>query len=143
MNLTKALKIKKKLIKNIDENFNRFHIYNSVKEGDEVVYDAQESYTNFIHLTNELIVLKTKIQKANQPIVGKIFEMAELKNQIKKLRGVSTNNSVVKDRYSDSNSKYVATINKLQMDKIIESFEEKIETLQSEIESYNAVTLIG
>lgn len=142
MNLTKALKEKKKLIKKLDENFNRFKEYNSIEEGSNKIYDATESYNNFISLTNQLIDLKTRIQKANQPIYSKIFEIAELKNQIQKLRSVSTTSGVVKSRYDISVVTYIATFGKLDMDNMISNLEEKIEQLQTEIETFNAITMI-
>lgn len=142
MNLTKALKEKKKLIKKIDENFNRFKEYNSVEEDIKPIYDATESYNNFTSLTNQLVDLKTRIQKANQPIYSKIFEIAELKNQIQKLRSVDTTNGIVKSRYDTSVVTYKAVFGKLEMDIMISNLEEKIESLQSEIETFNAITII-
>ena len=66
MNLTKALKHKKKLVKQIDEMFIRFQKYNS-QPADQVGtgYNPEEAYNKWINLTNELVELKTKIHLEN------------------------------------------------------------------------------
>jgi len=101
MNLTKALKHKKKLVKQIDEMYVRFSKFNSVEKG-SVGYDPEQAYTQWVELTNKLIDLKTKIHIANAGIASKIFTLGELKNMAAKLRNVSTQEGTVKDRYTDA-----------------------------------------
>jgi hypothetical protein len=105
MNLTKALKHKKKLVKQIDEMFIRFQKYNS-QPADQVGtgYNPEEAYNKWISLTNELVELKTKIQNANAPIAGKIFRLGEVKNLISRIRGLDTKSGMVRDRYRNEES---------------------------------------
>ena len=86
MNITKSLKLKKKLIKQADVAYDRFSKYNSVDITAETPYDAMTAYQEWIDLTNQLIDLKTKIHLANAPVYGKIFRMSELKSLISKLK---------------------------------------------------------
>lgn len=141
MNLTKALKHKKKLVKQIDEMFIRFSKFNSVEKG-SVGYDPEQAYNQWVELTNNLIDLKTKIHIANVGIADKIFKLGELKNMASKIRNVSTQEGTVKDRYTDAATEYVVHMNLFAKDTRVKELEEQIETLQEEIEAYNALTMI-
>ena len=141
MNLTKALKHKKKLVKQIDEMYIRFSKFNSTEKG-SVGYDAGEAFENWINLTDQLVDLKTKIHIANVGIASKIFKLGELKNMATKLRNVSTQEGTIKDRYSDNINEYTVHMNLFAKDSKIKEIEEKIENLQEEIEAYNALTMI-
>ena len=141
MNLTKARKHKKKLVKQIDEMFIRFSKFNSVEKG-SIGYDPEQAYTQWVELTNNLIDLKTKIHIANVGIADKIFKLGELKNMASKIRNVSTQEGTVKDRYTDVTSEYVTHMNLFAKDIRVKELEEQIETLQEEIEAYNALTMI-
>ena len=145
MNLTKALKHKKKLIKQADEMYMRFQRYNSqVKENVDKGYDPAQAYESWLRLTNELVDLKTKIHNANAPIANKIFRLGELKNLVSRLRNVDTKSGLIKEnRYSDSAPiEYVAFMNLFTKDEIVVSWEQEIETIQEEIEAFNAITKI-
>jgi hypothetical protein len=141
MNLTKALKHKKKLVKQIDEMFIRFSKFNSTEKG-SVGYAPSVAYDEWVRLTNELIDLKTKIHIANAGIAAKIFKLGELKSMAAKLRNVSTQEGTVKDRYTDVVSEYTVYMNLFDKDLRVKELEEQIETLQEEIEAYNALTMI-
>jgi len=141
MNLTKALKHKKKLVKQIDEMYVRFSKFNSVEKG-SIGYDPEQAYTQWVELTNKLIDLKTKIHIANTGIANKIFTLGELKNMASKIRNVSTQEGTVKDRYTDVVSEYTVHMNLFDKDLRIKELEDQIETLQEEIEAYNALTMI-
>jgi hypothetical protein len=141
MNLTKALKHKKKLVKQIDEMFIRFSKFNSVEKG-SVGYDPEQAYNQWVELTNKLVDLKTKIHIANAGIANKIFTLGELKNMAAKIRNVSTQEGTVKDRYSDVIIEYTVHMNLFVKDARVKELEEQIETLQEEIEAYNALTMI-
>jgi hypothetical protein len=145
MNLTKALKHKKKLVKQIDETFNRFQKYNSQnKENVGKGYDPEAAYRKWVALTQELITLKTKIHNANAPIANKIFRLGELKNLVSRLRGLDTKSGLVKEyRHSDAAPvEYVAYMDLFTKDNQIFNWEQEIETIQEEIEAFNAITKI-
>jgi hypothetical protein len=144
MNLTKALKLKKKLIKQAGEAYTRFRASNSHEVGVEPTYSAEKAYTDWTSLTNELIELKAKIHQANVPIAHKIFSLGELKSMVKQLRGVDTDSGKIRKRGygTDELVEYKAYINTIERDMLITELEGKIETLQEEIESHNALTKI-
>ena len=142
MNLTKALKYKKKLIKLIDEQYLRFSKFNSTLVGAEVPYNAEQAFKEWIRLTDELVELKTKIHIANGPIMEKIHRMAELKNMIHRFRSVDTKSGTHRDYYDKEVAEYTAFMDIVKKDTQIYAWEGMIEELQEEIEAYNATTKI-
>jgi chromosome condensin MukBEF MukE localization factor len=145
MNLTKALKAKKKLIKQIDTIYNRFQKFNSYEAGTTPTYSAEEAYNEWLLLTSELVELKAKIQRANAPIIDKIFRLGELKSIISRLRGVNTTAGIHRERsygLTESVVEHIAFMDLKKRDADIEVFENEIEKLQEEIEAFNIITKI-
>lgn len=142
MNLTKALKQKKKLVKLADTYYERFANNNKQIEGQEVTYDPETNFENWLKTITELVDLKTKIHIANQPIAHKIFMLGELKNQVTKIKRVSTDSGKITERYSERTFVYISWMNTITRDSIVAKLEEQIETLQEEIEAFNAITKI-
>jgi len=142
MNLTKALKEKKKLIKKADEAYKRFSEFNSIEVGSTPTYNAETAFKEWITLTNQLIELKAKIQKANSEVIDKIFRLGELKNMVSRLRAVNVAEGKIRERYVDVTTERTAWMTLLSRDNQIQDWENQIETLQEEIESYNVLTKI-
>ena len=140
MNITKSLKLKKKLIKQADAAYNRFTKYNSVDVTAETPYDALAAYQEWINFTNQIIDLKTKIHLANAPVYGKIFRMSELKSLISQLKRVSTTSGKVRGYGEEVVMEAAMTL--VTRDSLINQFETEIDTLQDELEAHNALTKI-
>ena len=142
MNLTKALKQKKKLIKKADEFYSRFSNSNSFETDQEQTYDPQIMYNSWLSTTQELVNLKTKIQIANQTSAQKIFELGEHKNLVSRMKKVDTKKGLFRRGYSEEKSEYSCWMDQIQKDQLISNWEEKIDALQEEIEAFNALTKI-
>ena len=144
MNLTKALKHKKKLVKQADEFYSRFYNYNSFEVGTTPSYNPEEMFEGWLKKTDELVSLKAKIHQANIPIAEKIFRLGEIKNVISRMRGLDTKEGKVRDRYSvnDNAIEYTSYVNLVSKDLQIKNYEEELEKLQEEIEAFNAITKI-
>lgn len=142
MNLTKALKQKKKLIKKANDYYSRFLASNSFEKDTTPAYNPEEMFNSWVETTNELVTLKTKIQIANQPIANKIFELGELKNLVASFKRIVTQKGAVRDRYNGESVEYLCYFDQVQKDEQITKWEEQIETLQEEIEAFNALTKI-
>jgi hypothetical protein len=145
MNIKQALKKKNKLVGMISEEFNKASQYNVVDEGNARPYSATEAIGKWMELTNELIVLKTQILKANLPVYDKIFELSELKNQVKHLRSLNcTSGKVSGGRWGEGEPVMKhAEINVVEKDKIVKNLEARIETIQDELDQWNHNTLIN
>ena len=145
MNIKQALKKKNKLVGLINEEFYKASQYNVVDEGNPRPYSATESIGKWMQLSNDLIVLKTQIHKANLPVYDKIFELSELKNQVKHLKNLNCTSGKV-----SGGSRWVETepvikhaeINVVEKDKMVKNLEQRIETLQDELDQWNHNTLI-
>lgn len=144
MNLTKALKHKKKLAKKVDDLYLRFVSNNSHKTTKQPNYNPETVFNEWMNAVDELVDLKAKIQIANNPIQHKIFRLAELKGVIARLKNIDTREG----EYTEYNSgisvavEYKAFLNVIRKDELVSKLEDELETLQDEIEAFNAITKI-
>jgi len=141
MNISKALKLKNKLVSKINQEYNKFSTYNSYNVEVEPAYDALEAFENWKKLTDELIELKTKIHQANLPVYDKIFRMAELKNMVSSVRRLNCNMGKVTS-YNGVSTEFTCKITIPQRDQLVAQWEEEIEKIQEELEQHNALTKI-
>jgi hypothetical protein len=144
MNIKQALKKKNKLVGMINEEYYKASTYNVIDEGNPRPYSAVEAIGKWMQLTNDLIVLKTQIHKANLPVYDKIFELSELKNQVKFLKTLNcVSGKVAGGRWGESESVIKhAEINVVEKDKMVKNIEARIESLQDELDQWNHNTLI-
>jgi hypothetical protein len=144
MNIKQALKKKNKLAGMIAEEFQRASHYNVIEEGNPRPYSATEAIGKWMQLINELIVLKTQIHKANLPVYDKIFEMSELKGQVKYLKTLNcTSGKVSGGRWGEGEPVMKhAEINVVERDSMIKNIESRIEQLQDELDQWNHNTII-
>jgi hypothetical protein len=144
MNIKQALKKKNKLVGQINEEFYKASQYNVIDEGNTRPYSATEAIGKWMQLTNDLIVLKTKIHKANLPVYDKIFELSELKNQVKHLKSLNcTSGKSPGGRWGEGEPVIKhAEINIIEKDNMVKEIESRIEKLQDELDQWNHNTLI-
>lgn len=97
--LAKALKMKNRLVKEIQMTSNLVSKYNSVMDGQERPIDISETFRKREKLVDSLVSLKTAITFANAPIQTTIYLMSELKNDLIFLNNINTNSgiSIVED----------------------------------------------
>ena len=142
MNVSQALKQKNKLIVEIKKQYQIAQKFNSQEEGNVRRYSVQDALDRAAELTMELTDLKTKIHLANAPVYDKIFRMAELKNRIKELRKIPTDEGKIEARYSSVVSVKEVEINIAQLDEMVQFLEARIEEIQAELDVHNATTQI-
>jgi uncharacterized protein YceH (UPF0502 family) len=68
--------------------------------------------------------------------------MAELKNRIKELRKIPTEEGKAESRYSSVVSVKEVEINIAQLDAMVQTLEARIEEIQAELDIHNATTPI-
>lgn len=145
INLTKALKKKAKLIALVSTYRTRFIENNSVEVGEEGSrsYDPRESYDLYKETLEELVDLKSAIHLTNAPIYKKICTLAELKGNIKILKDMVIKEGKHKDPYSRSEpEKFTSEITKVERDEEVDLLQDKVDEIQSEIESFNSITML-
>lgn len=140
MKLFQALKEKKKIASEIAMLKHRVSENNSFVKGNEQDYSAKDTLELIFKKESELVNLKVKIQVANQPIMDKIFRLAELKGRAQFLKSVPTNKGVVKNRYSDEAVEYTVEVQKTELDELINQATAEIYAIQDELDIYNHTT---
>jgi hypothetical protein len=142
MNVSQALKQKNKLVVELKKQYQIAQKFNSQEEGNIRRYSVQDALDKAVELTLELTNLKTKIHLANAPVYDKIFRMAELKNRIKELRKIPTEEGKAESRYSSVVSVKEVEINIAQLDEMVQILEARIEEIQAELDVHNTTTQI-
>lgn len=127
----------------MDVLFKRASHNNSILEGGNRDYSAKDQLEKGVEKMEALVSLKAKIQKANAPIQDKIFRLSELKNLISRVRSFPTTDGVQAPSYrSEVALTYEAEFKKIDIDKMIESYESEIESIQEELDTFNHSTSI-
>ncbi len=144
MKMKHALKKKNVLIGNINTEFYRLKKYNTVDILNENTrpYQPEETLKKIRVLTDELVQIKTRIQKTNRPIHHKVFRLSELKNMVEKLKELTCDNGKVEDSYSyrERDKFVVSDISIQERDRIIEELSLEIDEIQDELDQWNQVT---
>jgi hypothetical protein len=143
MNVKQALKAKNKLTTKIKELYSIAKDNNSIEQGNPRRYSIVGVLNEANELTKELVDLKAKIHRANQPVYDKIFLMAELKGRVKQLKGIGCEEGKVTERYGSLQAIKEVEINIVQRNEMIENLEAEIEQLQDELDTHNAITQIN
>ena len=89
--------------------------------------------------------LKTAIHTTSEPIRFKIFQLGELKSLLNTLNGLDTKSGVHKEGYREVTLRtYEASITEEEKNAKVKNIENSIETIQDEIDTFNATTeLVG
>ena len=142
MNVKQALKVKNKLVNDLKTQFEILKKYNSIEEGNPRRYSMTSTLAVIDTLQFELVGLKARIHKANQPVYDKIFELAELKGLVKELKKVPTEEGKVAERYGSVVSVKEVELNVVDIQNKVEALGERIEELQNELDIHNSNTQI-
>lgn len=142
MKLSKALKLKNKKINEYNTLVNRMISCNSYDTDTKKIYNAADLYLEVLKKQDDLIKFKTAIHLTSEPIREKIFRLGELKNFLMNLNRLNTAEGKVKSRgYGESDiSIYACDINEVSKVQLIESYQNEIEEIQDEIDTFNATT---
>jgi hypothetical protein len=143
MNVSQALKKKARLLKEITDKWNIIHKHNSIIVGNARKFNIKEELEGVEKLMLELVELKEKIHKANQPVYSKIFLMSELKSYLKSVNSINTTEGAEKDRYSTGTpTQYQVDVDEIFKNELIKNLNDKIDSLQDELDYHNATAKI-
>jgi len=145
MTVKQALKLKNKLVQDLNKLTEKLHNNNSVIEGNTRDYSAKELLAEMYVRIDELTAIKTQIHKANAPVYDKIFLLSELKSAVNKLKFLDCTSGVAIDylsRRSDTPIVKIAEISTVERDNEIKFLENRIEELQEELDYHNITTEI-
>ena len=142
MNVKQALKQKNKLVTELKAQYQILQKFNSIEEGNPRRYIMVDVLDKIESLSNELVELKARIHKVNQPVYNQIFLLAELKGQIKELKKVPTDEGKQTERYGSVQSIKVVELNIVDIENRVGELQDRIEELQNELDVHNANTII-
>jgi division protein CdvB (Snf7/Vps24/ESCRT-III family) len=142
MNVKQALKQKNKLVTDLKAQYQILQKFNSIEEGNPRRYIMVDALAKIASLSNELVELKARIHKVNQPVYNQIFLLAELKGQIKELKKVPTDEGKQTERYGSVQSIKVVELNIVDVENRVGELQDRIEELQNELDIHNANTII-
>ncbi len=143
MNLSKALNEKNRLARKVREIQNKITVHNSYIKGNTPVYEIEKLLNELRKTIEELTELKTKIHKANTPVQGKIFKLAELKSFALFLRNLNIKEGkVLEERWNAEVTEWKSELGTVHRDKLLEKIEKEIDAIQVELDSFNFKTKI-
>lgn len=148
MKIAKALKVKNRLAGELNRIKNLIQRDNSKPEYANPGFDRikmEELAESFYKTKNELIKLKAKIQKKTAPIADKLIAIAEAKDEIEFFKSLDTRAGIEVVHTFGKESKnvlYHAFYTQGDVDQKLVEIQNQIDTLQDEIDEYNASTSI-
>lgn len=143
MKLQKALKLRKKLIGEIAKLKADIQSKNSFTVGslNANKYNVPKLYVELLDKIDQLTGLKFVINEANREIQSKIYVLAEYKALIAFWNGVSTVEGTQIVGYGEKNSvEYLAQVDEETRNKYVKDFQDRVDALQEEIDTYNYTT---
>lgn len=141
MKLSKALKEKNKRAKELNATYTKLVTSNSYVESTPPSYNSKTLLAEAVKQLDDFIAFKTALFESTVAIRAKIFRMGELKNFILQLQRMPVKNGVEVNHYSPGTSiTYKADITELERDALVKKYETEIETIQDEIDIFNATT---
>ena len=145
MTLATALKEKNRLAGELSRNWSMIAKENSKREDVSRVIDVAEVHQKVQLYREKLVELKTKIGLANAGNLERIYRLEELKNELKRLDDIRTDETSDFQEIGDSNFKeYKRTVvfTAAQIYKMREKLQQDCNDIQDELDAYNATTKI-
>ena len=140
--LAKSLKEKNKLKQEVSKLQKRLEAHNSIIKGNPRPFDLNEIDTELSEKIEKLVMLKSAITKANQPVQEKIYRLAEIKRLMAFYKELPVKEGKSIEKYSDASNEYAVFFNEAAIDERLKKLESDAETIQDELESFNHTTSI-
>jgi hypothetical protein len=138
MKLSKALKLKNKLVADINDTMSYILRNNSQEVTTPRAYSVKEKLKEVETKTAQLVELKASIHKANLPVWDKVFRMSELKGQLAKLKHLDTTERA--ESPSGVRAAVTAEVTEAEKDQLVKQLQEAIEALQDQLDHHNHTT---
>lgn len=142
MTVKQALKVKNRLVKEINEKFEILKKYNSIDQDNTRRYSMINILSEIGSLTEELVVLKAKIHKANLPVYDKIFKLSELKSQITQIQNIPTEEGKTVQAYGSVLTYKNSELSVIDVEIVVKRLQTEIDKLQDDLDIHNLTTEI-
>lgn len=141
--LTKALKLKNRLVGRLAQVQSDIQSNNTRYEGQQVQVDVLALSALREELVTAVIDLKTEIERANHTTIDRIIrQLGEHKSTLVFLKGLTTTDGLQPNHYAEKDLAYVSVIKKPDVDAKVKLIEKEIDDLQDQIDAYNGTTRI-
>jgi len=142
MKLFQALKLKNKLVGEINNMKQLILQKNSLNSGEKNYYDSKQLLVELKQYVKDLNMLKIAINVANLNIQESIYNLAETKALLTFVKSINTTEGTIKNRsFAGVNEdEYIVGINELEKNNLISEYQGLIDQLQDKIDIYNHTT---
>lgn len=144
--LSKALRVKNELVRQLQQKQALVVKHNSHREGVEPPFSVTELMDDISTLRASLGDLKAKVAEANLPIYPKLYAIAELKGYLAWLQGVPTTaGPQAQNPYAHNPGPevvLVAAMTERDVQKEIEEAQADLSSYQDEVDEFNATHFI-
>lgn len=144
MTIKQALKAKNQLVSEIQELTLLIRTSNSIIVGNKRDYEVSTLMMELDSKILDLINLKAKIQRANTPVLEKIYLLSELKNKVNAYKSIDTSEGRQINLYGNPSEaiSMEVELSKSTVRGIIKGIESEIIEIQDALDTFNAVTYI-
>lgn len=144
MTIKQALKAKNQLVSEIQELTLLIRTSNSIIVGNKRDYEVSTLMMELDSKILDLINLKAKIQRANTPVLEKIYLLSELKNKVTAYKAIDTSEGRQRNLYGNPSEpiSMEVELSKSTVRDIIKGIESEIIEIQDALDTFNAVTHI-
>lgn len=140
--LAKALAVKNRLAGRLVQAHGNIQGNNSLLIGRRAsALDVRAELARYEAIQGALVAVKTAIQRANGPIVERIFELAEIKSRIALLSVLETKHGA-EPGFNGMEFVYDATIQQPEVLELVRGLEARSDRVQDELNAYNAATTV-
>jgi predicted secreted protein len=141
--IRKALQIKNRLAGEVANLNKLIQNNNSHREG-VTQFDVKKLLADRTATVAKLVAVKTALAVANTSIYGKLATLAEIKDEIKFLRGLNTNEGEEELGYGEraKTVKIVSEVTAADVEADVARLTLEIEKLQDEVDFFNSTTEI-
>ena len=136
ISIARALKQKSRIAGKVRNCLDILKNDNSCPEGTERAFDLAAVLVEYKQYSEELIRYKAVIASANFGIIVKLTELEENRSMIASLKKIDTTNGG-KQEYGSSYN-VTAALTKADIQREIDSLQQRADDLQDEIDDYNA-----
>lgn len=147
MNIAKALKVKNRLVGEVNRLKEIIRRENSRRDDNPSKIDVNSVVEEFLKASTRLSILKGEIQKANVGIFDSLALLEESKNSLNWLKTLPTREGEEVDFIGRDQEKlthkWTAYYNQERLDKEVKKLEDFISLLQDGIDEYNAKTTVN
>ncbi len=146
MNISKALKVKNRLVGEVNRLQEILRRENSRRNDNPSTVNVEETASNLESTRIKLIALKGAINKASSPISEKLAMLGEIKNQINFYNSLPTREgeevTLVGSNREKLSYQWNAFFNKEKVDLFVKTKQDVINATQDEIDTFNAQTQV-